>query len=352
MFNLRKIIEQPENSPHNRLYTVEFIRILLAFSIILWHCVCKYSTVKENALSFFHTKYMNSWFGVEFFFIIGGFFLWRQIQKATSATALIKKIYLRLLPALTFVFLVDVLLKTSHIDRFPGVLILTTGLSIPGEAAGWGDWYVGAYFWASCLFIGLFMLCRKQAFIWMFVLMYFTLCLKFHAPNDGWMKTYYTIIGNQFIRAIYSMGIGIFAAYLTERINIKRNVVTISFFTILEIVGFNSIFYYLFRTSHIHFNFLEMEIVFALLLISISKSLGVISTILNNVVQVQYVSRYSYSIFLSHSIFIKLFIAHQNYHMDEWNCAFIVFSGAIIVGVLEYHLIEQKFVPWIKKYFV
>ncbi len=207
-------------------------------------------------------------------------------------------------------------------------------------------------FWASCLYVGLFMLCRKQAFIWTFVLMYITICLKFNAPYDGFMKTYYTIVGNQFIRAIYSIGLGISAAYLAEKVDLKKNAFTISIFTILEIMGFLSVFYYIARSSHIHFNFWEMEIVFALLLISISKSFGWVSLTLNSISKIQYISRYTYSIFLGHIIFIKQLMSHQSYGLSGTSCALIILGGATIAGVFEYHIVEKKIMPWIIKQFV
>uniref|UniRef100_UPI0040255848 acyltransferase family protein n=1 Tax=Candidatus Scatocola faecipullorum TaxID=2840917 RepID=UPI0040255848 len=342
---------ETRKTPHS-LYAIEFLRVFFIFFIILGHIMERYSSVKDTVLNFFNTKYMQGWFCVEFFFIIGGFFLYLRIQKTTSVNALVKRIYLRLLPALVFVFCVCLLLGTVHRDRFPLILTMTTGLTIPGEATGWGDWYVGSYFWASCLYVGLFMLCRKQAFIWTFVLMYITICLKFNAPYDGFMKTYYTIVGNQFIRAIYSIGLGISAAYLAEKVDLKKNAFTISIFTILEIMGFLSVFYYIARSSHIHFNFWEMEIVFALLLISISKSFGWVSLTLNSISKIQYISRYTYSIFLGHIIFIKQLISHQSYGLSGTSCALIILGGATIAGVFEYHIVEKKIMPWIIKQFV
>ena len=333
---------ETRKTPHS-LYAIEFLRVFFIFFIILGHIMERYSSVKDTVLNFFNTKYMQGWFCVEFFFIIGGFFLYLRIHK---------RIYLRLLPALVFVFCVCLLLGTVHRDRFPLILTMTTGLTIPGEATGWGDWYVGSYFWASCLYVGLFMLCRKQAFIWTFVLMYITICLKFNAPYDGFMKTYYTIVGNQFIRAIYSIGLGISAAYLAEKVDLKKNAFTISIFTILEIMGFLSVFYYIARSSHIHFNFWEMEIVFALLLISISKSFGWVSLTLNSISKIQYISRYTYSIFLGHIIFIKQLMSHQSYGLSGTSCALIILGGATIAGVFEYHIVEKKIMPWIIKQFV
>ena len=340
-------IHQPK-----KLYMVEFLRVYFIFFIILWHIMSRYSTIKQEVFNFFDTSQMNGWFGVEFFFIIGGFFLYERMKKTDDAWLLIKKIYIRLFPTLMFVFLLCVCCGLVKIQKLPMILTLTTGLSIPGEVSGWGDWYVGAYFWASTLFVGLFVLNRKQAFLWTFILMYLTLCLKFNAPYDGWMKTYYAIVGNQFIRAIYSMGLGITAAFISEKISVKNNTSTRYVFTIIEIICFTSVTGYITSPRIYTFNFWEIEIIFAVLMISINSSYGYISTILNRYDKIQYISRYTYSVFLGHIVPVRILLSSPDkYGLSELNCALLIFGGAIFIGITEYHLIEQKLVPYLKKYF-
>lgn len=341
------------NTPQpNRLYMVEFLRIFFLFFIILGHIMERFPMIKSSVFNFFETQAMNGWFGVEFFFIIGGFFLYARIKKSDDAWSLIKKTYVRLFPALMFIFLLLVCCGLTKIQKLPMILTLTTGLTIPGEVTGWGDWYVGAYFWASALFVSLFVLNRKQAFLWTFILMYLTLCLKFNAPYEGWMKTYYTIVGNQIIRAIYSMGLGITAAFVSDKVSIKNNLSTQYIFTAIEIICLISIFGYIIYPKIYTFNFWEIEIVFAILMISIKSSYGYISTILNRCSKIQYISRYTYSIFLGHIIPIRLLLSSPNkFSLSESNCALLIFGGAIVIGIIEYHLIEQKLVPYLKKYF-
>ena len=312
-----------------RLYAIEFLRIFFVFFIVLGHIMQGYPDVNANVLAFFHTKEMQTWFGVEFFFIIGGFFLYKRIMTTPDIWSLIKKIYLRLFPALLFVFFLCVMSGSVKLYKIPTILSLTTGLTIPGEVTGWGDWYVGVYFWCSLLFIGLFRNNLKQGFLWTGILSYFTLCLKFNAPYDGWMKTYYTIIGNQFIRGIYSMGIGIAMAYLAEKVSVSDKKGLKVFFTLVEVLGLVLIFNYIARTSHSHLNFWEMEIVFSLWLICVVKSLGYISTILNKMSKVQSVSRYAYSVFLGHIPFIRTLLLHQDFGLDDTTSGLIILGGQL-----------------------
>ena len=336
---------------HPRLYTIEFLRIFFVFFIILGHIMKKYPDVESKILFFFHTKEMHTWFGVEFFFIIGGFFLYKRIMTTPDIWSLIKKIYLRLFPALLFVFFLCVMSGSVKLYKIPTILSLTTGLTIPGVVTGYGDWYVGTYFWCSLLFIGLFSNNFKQGFLWTGVLSYFTLCLKFNAPYDGWMKTYYTIIGNQFIRGIYSMGIGIATAYLAEKVSVSDKKGLRFFFTLVEVSGLVLIFNYIARPSHAHLNFWEMEIVFSLWLICVAKSLGYISIVFNKMSKVQFVSRYSYPIFLGHIPFMKYIPEHGNFGLSPTICGLIIMVGGIMTGIFEYHFIEKKVIPLITKYF-
>lgn len=315
-----------------RLYAIEFLRIFFVFFIILGHIMEMYPEVKTNVLAFLHTKEMNTWFGVEFFFIIGGFFLYKRIQIAPSNFELIKKIYIRLMPALLFVFLVCLVWGTNnpklYFSKFPLVLTLTAALGFSKEATGWGDWYVCTYFWCCLLFIGLFSNNLKQGFLWTALLSYFTLCLKVSAPYEGWMKTYYTIIGNEFIRGVYSMGLGITAAYLSDKARFADKKVVSIFFTIREAYCFVAIFNYIARASHNRFSFFEMEIIFALLLICIENSLGYITSYLNKFSKIQLISKYTYSILLCHIPCMSILWSHDHYCLAGTTCGFIVTGGS------------------------
>lgn len=124
----------------------------------------------------------------------------------------------------------------------------------------------------------------------------------------------------------------------------------LSFSLLLE--DFFSMIGYIIYPRIYTFSFWEMEVVFAILMISIKSSYGYISTMLNRCCKIQYVSRYTYSIFLGHIVPIRLLLSSPNkFGLSESNCTLLIFGGAIVIGIIEYHLIEQKLVPYLKKYF-
>lgn len=342
-----------ENKKQNYLYSVEFLRIFLLFFVILGHILIMFPATNELVLSFFDSNGLRGWFGVEFFFIIAGFFLFKRIQETSSAVNLIKKTYWRLMPPLLFVFLLCVIFTHLNIQKVPSILTLTTGLSIPKEVTRWGDWYVATYFWCSCFLIGLFLSCKKQAFLILYTVMYLLLCLKFNAPDLGWMKTYYTVIGNQFIRGIYSMGIGMTAAFIADKLTLKTTPVTQICYTFVEVFGLLSVFSYIIYPLKSHFTFLEVEIIFAILMISFHSSYGYISSTLNQISQIKYISRYTYSIFLAHILPIRLLnLSKDTPPRHDLMPLFFVFGLAITIGVFEYHIVEKRVVPWLKKIFI
>ena len=347
---MTEIIEKKDQS--NYLYSVEFLRIAFLSLIIIGHIGEILPYINRFILKFFGTSTFKGWFGVEYFFIIGGFFLYNKIQQADNAFSLIKKIYARLVPTLLFIFLLCVVFTGSKIHQLPSILALTTGLSIPSVTIGWGDWYVGVYFWSSCLLIGLFMTCKKQAFLFLCIIMYILICLEFNAPYLGWMKTYYTFIGNQFTRGICSMGIGMTAAFIATQLSLKKGPITEILCSIVEVLCIISTFSYLIFPKSTPFTFLEIQIIFGILMISFNSSYGYISTILNNISYIKYISRYTYSIFLAHIIPIRLLDSLSQKNISEFKVFFIVFGMAISICILEYHLIEKKLVPWLKKCFI
>lgn len=333
-----------------RLYMVEFLRLFFLFFIILGHCYDGAANLipKEKIYHLFHTTSMITAMGVEFFFIIGGFFLYKNL--GNTASSLIKKTYVRLLPALLFVFLSTVILTDVAFKYWPNIIFLSTGLSLsPSRVTGWGDWYVGVYFWTTCLYIALFQTPKSRAFTITGILVYLSLMLLTHAHVSSWLDPYYTVIGKNLTRGLSCMGLGIIISYLSEHIQFTTNKIISFLFTLLEGYCLVQVFNYIARTSHSHLNFLSIELIFICLLFSIASSYGYISRFFNRMSWITAASRYTYSIFLCHIIFMRYLEKHPT--PNDYINVTVVFVGSILLGMFEYHFIEQKAVPVIKKFF-
>lgn len=334
-----------------KLYAIEWLRVIFVFVIVLGHCMQAFPEISPNILNFLDSKAVHTGFGVEYFFIISGFFLFRHLSKTQKDIfTLLRERYLRLFPAMLFLFILCVILKIANINRLPMIIAFLQGMSLPGEAIGWGDWYVGVYFWCMTFYIALFISSPKQAFLIMLVVMYFSLCIKFNAPYPGFVKTYNTIIGSEILRGLYSIGMGILAAFLSEKITFCYNKVTMFFFTIIELACLYVCIHYLLYRSPA--SFLEAEILFAILLISISKSAGFISTAFNKLHSIYHLSKYTYQFFLMHSCVLKFLLSHTKFGLSNAQSTVAVFMGGVLLSVIEYNIFEKKTLPYIKQFFI
>lgn len=339
-----------EPAHSSKIWSVEFFRILFVFFIILGHCMQKYPQVRESVLGAFGTSFLRTGFGVEFFFVIGGFFLYHKLGEPVWEN--IKKLYSRLCPALLFVFLLTVITSDISFSSFPSILTLSTGLSIPKDVTGWGDWYVGVYFWCCCLCLVIFLKSREQAFCWLGILMYVCVVLRFHGKNSGFLSTYFSFVGSEVVRGFFSIGIGIVTAALSKKIKLNKCKFLTIIFSIVELYCIAQVLNYIVNIKNWNFNFWDIELTFAIFLFSAASSYGYISRLLNHMFWIGKFSRYAYSIFLAHIVFMRGLLSHNNFSLSDKLSVLIVFSGAILLGVFEYHVIEKRVVPFCGQFFI
>ena len=338
---------------HNRLYTIEFFRVWFILIIILGHALVLYPPNKKAVYQFFFNSSAEQyWFGVELFCIIGGFFLYRRIAAGVSPLELVKKTYYRLMCPLMFAFILSVFVSNIHWSGFIRVISLVGGTGLFYPAAGWGEWFNGAYFWGACLLIGLFGKSHKQGFFSLGIIMFVTLCLKLHLPKsqDNSCDTYYMLCGVRFLRIIYSLGFGFIASYIVTHIQIPSRWYTCICLTVFEIYALYSVNNFLARPEISNHSYYEMEVLFSLLLISLSQSQSVISYIFNKFGFIQKISRYMFPMLMGQIVMMNLMQTHNAFGLDYITGISTIMVGSFVLGVIEYHLVERTLVPIIDKY--
>ena len=213
---------------NKRIFSVEFLRIWAIIFIFIGHIGQRYpEEIKLFSQYIFGVEYNNWWMGVELFFVIGGFFLFKRANSTTSPYLLIKKTWLRLIPGMLFAFAICTITANVGLFYLPSVLLLLGGTAMHAHVLAGGDWFIGAYFWISCLIICLFCsLSRRSAFLVLGILVYLAITIKINATVEkkgAWLDTYYTFIGTGICRGIYCMGLGVAAGLISENILFSRN---------------------------------------------------------------------------------------------------------------------------------
>ena len=337
-----------------RLYAVEFLRIWFILLVVALHVFERYPGAVDKMYYF-----PNYGHAVELFAIIGGFFLYRRLYGTGNHTVkLIGKTYVRLLPGLLFVFLLSVLFAKVSFRHLPTQLALLPGTGMQPPSLTSGDWYIGAYFWTTC-----FLICLSRAPKWAFFLIlgcmiYTLIVLRTTGPwlppvrgQKYFMSTFYHFVGRDMARIIYGMGIGIFASRLEQELS--------AFFspsrwsrllgTAFEAWCIYSIFRYLMLPYKSGPSYVEVMVTTALFLVSIAHSWGYISSFLNSLKQIQYISRYVYSLLVGQIFIMMLMISRKNFGLDFPEGVLTIALGCIIVCLIEYHLIERRLIPLLLK---
>lgn len=349
-----------------RLYLVEFLRVFLILSVFLVHVGDWIDTpLKRNILEFFHTKDWKPWFAVEPFFIVGGFFLYKRIVRLLYGDegkseypppvrpdifSFFVRLWVRLMPGIIFCYTLLVTFGARNWWDFPFLLFPASGYGITAELVGYADWFIGVYFLTNCLFMTLFFSFRKTAWFWVCTLTILCWCLTLNMQADklvmgGTGGMYYGFLSRNMARGISCMGLGMVAAYLSGRWCPRAGVALRLTATALEVLCVVMLFNYMYRTSLVHYNFVAVQIMVALLLISAAHSLGYISVLLNRFSGIMYVSRYTYSILLIQGMLVRYFYVNHNFGMNSRDCFFIILAVAIPLVLTEYHLIEKWLVP-------
>lgn len=349
--------EQKLTTKGKRIYFVEFLRIFLILSVFFHHYKPYVPEVSKTLCEYLGTQYFRLGFAVEFFFIIGGFFGGRKIKQTRELNALqsIGHIWMRLMPGLLFFYALLLALGARSWSVYPFFFFPTGHNGLVGELIGWGDWYVGAYFAISCLFIGLFTMYRRKAWLWLCLWVFLTLCIQVNVkPLQGLALggMFFGWIPVSLVRGFTCMGLGMVAAYLSDQWQLRRTRLIRILATVLELGSLVLMFNYMYRSSQVRYSFIAVEFSFAFLLISASHSWGLISTLVNRMSCVQLVSRYTYSFLLAQAALFRYMDVNRSFHLERPVAALVILIAVIPMTLIEYHLIEGCLVPKLKRFFV
>ncbi len=340
-----------------RVYFVECLRIFLILSVFLVHVGDWIDAeMKKSILGFFGTSKWWLAFAVYPFFIIGGFFLYGRLSKeeAIDVFSHIGKLWVRLTPGVIFCYALLVTLGARNWWAFPFCLFPSCGYGLyPGHIlVGYSEWFIGVYFVTCRLFIALFATMRRGAWILICVLMLICWCTQISIKSGSVLKCggmYYGFLTPELTRAISCVGLGMIAGYLSAHWSPRTSISLRLVATAIEGLAIFMLFNLMYRTSLVHYHFIAVEIITAALLISAAHSWGYISSLLNRCSGIIYVSRYTFSLFIIQGMLVHFFRFNHNFGMDGHICSLIIFGAAVPLVLTEYHIIEKRITPAIKR---
>ena len=352
---------------------IEFLRFVFVIGIVVYHLFTGWLSVFCPKVQLFNSIYettRDSVRGVDFFFIISGFFLIYTFNKDLSVIDFLKKKIIRLFPvaffavaAWTVIYLLGFIPaeKYGTFDNIFGLFMInnigiTTSIGINIQS-----WYISSLILVLLFyFYMLKYLERPVVNIIISVITLFCYSFIIHIQNGsltGEFTTYYYVFNIGIMRAFAGCGLG----YLIGNSGICEGLGNLHYSIKTRIlVGFIELGIVVFMIYNMFFNNLKYTndmifvLAFLLLFIIFIMNIGFLSTILNNNFS-ELIGKYTYSIFMVHRICFAIL------SVTLWKTNFVIQHSfltifysvilAVFFGIFIYYLIEKPFARILKQYF-
>lgn len=351
-----------------RFENIDFLRFLGAMAILCFHisvCMLRHITEIQSCsiLTNFRQNVTFAEFWVDFFFIISGFFFYKYTDFSISFKNFFLKKYIRFVPLIIFaIFLYWLLAQFNllhyqpRIDIFKLLLLNNVGLTTIRMGNIHSTWFISALFWSMMMLFYLKKICPSKVYNFIlglavfFCYVYIINTTRF-APS---VKDSFLCIG--VLRAIGGLSIGYFINEIyTEVKQTEKSFWGKIFITAIELYLFGFIFYYTFlhkMSFSVAYPLLTLYFI-ALFILFLLKN-GYVSKFLDNNFSV-ILGKYSYSIFVMHIIIfdlirINLWSSNIEFLLKHpiLNLLLPIF-GALITGIISYHLVEQPATKYLNK---
>jgi len=340
-----------------RYNNVDLLRFIFAVFIIIFHC---------HGMPFFR-PILDSCPGiirgnicVDYFFIIGGFFLFYLINKNFPTLEFVKKKFFRLAPlmwlSVGIIFILNLLCNEIKFELVPNILrcFLLTNIGFTGKngLVSAIPWFVSVYFWVSIFYFYIYKIFDKKylnliicLIVFIGSTMYYSCCFNATAGNT---RVVLGFIDIGLLRGLIGMGIG----YLISEIYKKKMLFNLSLFgktlcTFIEFGTLYFIFYYMTVSNKIPTqSAFVFKFMFAILLYLLLIKQGYIAKLLNNK-WLGFPGKYSYAMYMIHWVVIKYFyyIAYPHhrhyYNHHPWVVILYIVLITIGISIVVHHLYEK-----------
>lgn len=352
-----------------RFYNIDFLKFLF----IICLCTMHFVRGKANLAHIIHNNVqLNTFAGLlgncsicfDFFFIILGFFLFYTFDKNMGITDFIKKQFVRFWPMVLLYVIIDLVFvyfvfhMSNHIPYNEVYkLLMIDGIGLTNKFLGI-TFFVSVFFWGSIFYFYLLKNFSKEIVNILVPLMVVG-CYSFliHAQNGSVSvidKTWFYVFNGGVMRGIAGIGLG----YIINNIYslIKTYTPTMDKYVIYSLVEGTLLYFIfnnlLFQKLRYNSNFI-LIIGFVLLFILFLLNRGFVSNFFNNKLW-GFMSKYVYSIFITHIFVLRLFRTFWGEHKVfvanniELNIIGSI-ACAVIVGIVVYYLVQLPVQNFMKK---
>lgn len=330
-FKNRHQSEEEEKLP--RIMNIEFLRVLFTLGIVCCHFFGKINI------------YSGGGQGVEFFFILSGFFLSLTFNPERKTLEFAKSKFIRWIPLIIFGGFIRHP-KFSSIF-YPLFFLQNTGLAYQ-DIANDTAWYLGVLFWVLIFYLSVFKTMKPEArnlFIGTLVFFLYIICAR--AKGDARWGMVYSYFPRGLLLGIASVGLGCLLQQICVR---KEKTVVKKSMTVFESIAL------LYVVSDIFVVPVAKEWIFRpifhfILLYLFVRKEGAISNFFEKPVFAK-MARYCLSIYLTHQyltanifgIYEKKLIIFPPYVTVAG-----ILTASILLGIFAYHIIEKPATRALKK---
>ena len=352
-----------------KLKNIEFLRFVFILSIISVH-IRKPLKMFFDSIPYYQTLYDNFCYAakaVDYFFIIAGFFLFLKTDFSQKFLDFAKNKLIRLMPVVIFSIFLFWIVSLFTTITFPKFEYIFTLLALNGvgltlkNSINVATWFVSALFWTMCFYFYLYKIIDKKWFnLVCACIVFFCYSMSVHTSGEVYSNIAY-VFNRGLLSAFAGIGVGYFISLIY-----KDNIETIKnwtlniwqklCFTIAEGYFLGWLVWYTFLHKMKCDNYLILILGFIVVFILFLMKKGWVSQVLNNNFSV-FLGQFTFSIFLTHTLFTKLWRIYLCQANPQWVIAnpilnlVIIYAVSIMFGVLTYYLYEKPVTKYLKNKF-
>ena len=318
-----------------KILNIEFLRILFTIGVVCHHFFKNFDL------------YQSGGQGVEFFFILSGFFLSLTFNPDRTMIEYAKSKIIRWLPLIVFGgFLIRPNLSSVF---YPIFFLQSTGLAYQYTSNA-PAWYLGVLFWVSVFYLSVFKVMSKEQrnlFIGTITFICFILCAR-TADSDNTWNMVFSYFPRRLLLGMACVGLGCMLQQVCFR---KENAPVRKWVTFVEFAVLIYLFLDIFVTPMIK-EWIFKPIFHAVLLYLFIRKEGAVSNFFEKRIFAK-MARYCLSVYLTHAYIVGIILFSYEDKLKSLPVFVVIFcmlTAAVLMGVFAHHVIEKPATKALKKW--